>query len=198
MKQLLLASNNADKATEFRSAFEELSITLKTLKEFPQFPPTEEDAPTLEGNAVKKAMEAWERTKLPSLADDTGLEVFYLDGRPGVFSSRFAGPNATYADNCRKLLADMRGVAPRRRKAQFRCVLAFVPDGKAVHCVEGVCPGVIIEEASGGGGFGYDPIFLPDGYTQTFAEMSVAMKNTLSHRGKAIIAMKKVLGEVAW
>lgn len=198
MKQLLLASNNADKATEFRDAFAELSITLKTLKDFPQFPPTEEDAPTLEGNAIKKAMEAWERTKLPSLADDTGLEVFYLDGRPGVYSSRFAGEGATYADNCRKLIAEMKGVAPRRRKAQFRCVLAFVPDGKTVHCVEGVCPGVITEAPSGAGGFGYDPIFLPDGYKQTFAEMSVAMKNTLSHRGKAIMAMKKKLAEVAW
>ncbi len=198
MKQLLLASNNADKATEFRSAFAELSITLKTLKDFPQFPPTEEDAPTLEGNAIKKAMEAWERTKLPSLADDTGLEVFYLDGRPGVYSSRFAGEGATYADNCRKLIAEMKGVAPRRRKAQFRCVLAFVPDGKNVHCVEGVCVGVITEAPSGGGGFGYDPIFLPDGYTQTFAEMSVALKNTLSHRGRAIMAMKKKLAGVAW
>jgi XTP/dITP diphosphohydrolase len=198
MKQLLLASNNADKATEFRSGFAGLSITLKTLKDFPGFPPTDEDAPTLEGNAIKKAMEAWQRTKVPSLADDTGLEVFYLDGRPGVYSSRFAGPGATYADNCRKLLADMRGVAPRRRKAQFRCVLAFTPDGKTVHCVDGICPGVITETPSGGGGFGYDPIFLPDGYTQTFAEMSVAMKNTLSHRGKAIMAMKTVLAEVPW
>ena len=198
MKQLLLASNNADKATEFRAGLAGLPITLVTLKDYPQFPPTEEDAETLEGNAVKKAMEAWQRTKVPSLADDTGLEVFYLDGRPGVYSSRFAGPNATYADNCRKLIAEMKGVAPRRRKAQFRCVLAFVPDGKTVHCVEGVCPGVITEEPSGDGGFGYDPLFLPDGYAQTFAAMTVAMKNTLSHRGKAIIAMKKLLGEVAW
>ncbi len=198
MKQLLLASNNADKATEFRSAFADLSITLKTLKDFPQFPPTEEDAPTLEGNAVKKAMEAWQRTSLPSLADDTGLEVYYLNGEPGVYSSRYAGPGATYADNCRKLVAAMKGVPPRRRRAQFRCVLAFTPDGKAIHTVDGICPGVIIEQPSGGGGFGYDPVFLPDGYTQTFAEMSVAMKNTLSHRGKAIIAMKKVLSEVAW
>jgi XTP/dITP diphosphohydrolase len=198
MKHLLLASNNADKATEFRSAFAELAITLKTLKDFPQFPPTEEDAPTLEGNAIKKAMEAWERTKMPALADDTGLEVYYLNGRPGVFSSRFAGLAATYADNCRKLIAEMKGVPPRRRAAQFRCVLAFVPDGKTIHTVDGVCPGVITEAPAGIGGFGYDPVFLPDGYTQTFAEMSVAMKNTLSHRGKAIMAMKTLLAGITW
>lgn len=198
MKQLLLASNNADKATEFRSAFSELAITLKTLRDFPQFPPTEEDAPTLEGNAIKKAMEAWERTKMPAVADDTGLEVYYLNGRPGVFSSRFAGPGATYADNCRKLIAELKGVPPRRRRAQFRCVLAFVPDGRTIHTVDGICPGVITESPSGDGGFGYDPIFLPDGYSQTFAEMSVAMKNTLSHRGKAILAMKTVLAGITW
>ena len=198
MKHLLLASNNADKATEFRDLFRDMAITFTTLHDHPPFPPTVEDAPTLEGNAVKKAMEAFAKTGIPSVGDDTGLEVHYLDGRPGVYSSRFAGPGATYADNCKKLLDDMRGVAPRRRGAQFRCVLAFVPDSRTVHCVEGVCRGVITERPAGKGGFGYDPIFLPDGYTQTFGEMTLATKNTLSHRALAIMALKDHLRSIGW
>jgi len=198
MKKLLLASNNPDKATEVRDLLADLHITLALLNEFPQFPPTIEDAETLEGNALKKAMEAYRRTGLPTVADDTGLEVHYLNDQPGVYSSRFAGPNASYADNCAKLLRLLRGVPPRRRAAQFRCAIAFVSDEHTHHCVEGICRGVIIESPRGTGGFGYDPLFLPDGHTQTFGEMDLAMKNTLSHRARALIALKSYLRSTGW
>lgn len=198
MKELLLASNNADKAKEFRAAFAGMAITFRTLHEFPGHPPTVEDADTLEGNAVKKAIEAFARTGIPAVGDDTGLEVHYLNGRPGVYSSRYAGPGATYASNCRLLLREMRGVPERRRGARFRCVLAFTTDGRTAHCVEGVCPGTIIEKARGTNGFGYDPVFVPDGYAVTFAEMDIAVKNSLSHRGRAIMALKDHLRGAGW
>ena len=198
MKNLLLASNNPDKATEVRDLLADLHITLALLGEFPQFPPTVEDAETLEGNALKKAMEAYRRTGLPTVADDTGLEVHYLNDEPGVYSSRFAGPNASYAENREKLLRLLRGVPPRRRAAQFRCVIAFVPDGRTHHCVEGICRGVITEAPCGTGGFGYDSIFLPDGHTQTFGEMDLTTKNTISHRAHALIALKSYLRSTGW
>lgn len=198
MKNLLLASNNPDKATEVRDLLADLPITLSLLSEFPQFPPTIEDAETLEGNALKKAMEAYRRTGLPTVADDTGLEVHYLNDRPGVYSSRFAGPDASYAENREKLLRLLRGVPPRRRAAQFRCVIAFVPDGRTHHSVEGICRGVITEAPRGTGGFGYDSIFLPDGHTQTFGEMDLRTKNTISHRARALIALKMYLRSTGW
>lgn len=198
MKKLLLGSNNPDKATEVRALLSDLQISLVLLNEFPDAPPTIEDADTLEGNAIKKAVEAYRRTGIPTIADDTGLEVHYLNGQPGVYSSRFAGPGARYADNCAKLLRVMRGVPPRRRAAQFRCVVAFVPDEHTHHCVEGICRGVIIESPRGSGGFGYDPLFLPAGYKETFGEMDLQTKNTISHRARALMAMKEYLRSIGW
>ena len=198
MKKLLLASNNPDKATEVRDLLAELSVELAVLSDYPPYPPTVEDAETLEGNALKKAMEAYQRTGIPSIGDDTGLEVHYLNDQPGVYSSRFAGPNASYADNCAKLLRLLRGVPPRRRAAQFRCVIAFVQDERTHHCVEGVCRGVILERPRGDGGFGYDPVFRPDGYAMTFGEMDLKVKNTLSHRARAIMTLKEYLRGRGW
>lgn len=193
MKTLLLASNNPDKATELRELLADLQLTLVTLADYPPAPPTVEDAGTLEGNALKKAREAFDRTGVPTVADDTGLEVHYLNEAPGVYSSRFAGEYASYADNCAKLLQLLRGVPPRRRAARFRSVIAFVPSAGKQHVVEGICRGVILERPRGTGGFGYDPIFLPEGHTQTFGEMDLALKNTLSHRAKAVLALKTLL-----
>ncbi|HEX9006320.1 MAG TPA: non-canonical purine NTP pyrophosphatase, partial [Bacteroidota bacterium] len=121
------------------------------------------------------------------------LEVYYLNGAPGVYSARYEGPNATYADNCRKLLAALRGVPPRRRGARFRCVLALAGWGPKELLAEGACPGVITESARGANGFGYDPLFLPDGFDRTYAEMDDAAKNTISHRGRAAQKMKALL-----
>lgn len=194
MDKLLLATHNKHKAEEFQAMVGDLGVRVLTLDAFPQVGEIVEDAGTIEGNALKKAREVFEKTGLPSMADDTGLEVFYLNKAPGVYSSRYAGPEATYADNCRKLLAEMKGVPPRRRNAQFRCVLALVAPGVAPIFAEGVCRGVITESPRGEGGFGYDPIFLPDGHKQTFGEMPLDVKNGISHRGNALRKMRELLG----
>jgi XTP/dITP diphosphohydrolase len=193
MKRIVLATQNKDKAKEFQQIFADLGVSLETLDQHPDIGAIEEDAETLEGNALKKAREVFRLTGVPSLADDTGLEVRYLNDAPGVFSSRYAGPGATYADNVRKLLKDMRGVPPRRRGAQFRCVLAFVPAVGVREMAEGICRGTILEEPRGERGFGYDPVFLPFGHLETFAEMPLEIKNTLSHRARAAQAMKEIL-----
>lgn len=191
--KLLLATHNKHKAEELQGMLRDLGVEVLTLDAFPQVGDIVEDAETIEGNALKKAKEVFNLTGLPAMADDTGLEVFYLNKAPGVYSSRYAGPEATYADNCRKLLASLKGVPPRRRAAQFRSVLALVAPGITPLLAEGVCPGVITESPRGEGGFGYDPIFLPDGHTQTFAEMPLDIKNTISHRGRALLKMKQLL-----
>lgn len=193
LQKLLLATHNRHKAEELQAMLHDLGVEVLTLDAFPQVGDIVEDAGTIEGNALKKAKEVFDQTGLPAMADDTGLEVFYLNKAPGVYSSRYAGPEAAYEDNCRKLLASLKGVPPRRRGAQFRCVLAFVAPGTAPILAEGVCPGVITESPKGDGGFGYDPIFLPDGYAQTFAEMPLDIKNKISHRGRALQKMKELL-----
>jgi XTP/dITP diphosphohydrolase len=193
MKRIVLATHNRDKAKEFQQIFADLSVTVETLDDYPNVGPIEEDAESLEGNALKKAQEVYRLTGVPSLADDTGLEVRYLNDAPGVFSSRYAGVGATYADNVRKLLKDMRGVPPRRRGARFRCVLAFVPAAGVGELAEGTCRGNILEQPRGNRGFGYDPVFLPLGSSATFAEMDPALKNGMSHRALAGEAMKEIL-----
>ena len=190
---ILLATHNRDKAREFEGILGDLGIELLTLDAFPLVGPIQEDGLTLEENALKKAVEVQRQTGLPSLADDTGLEVSYLNDAPGVYSSRFAGPGASYADNVQKLLASLRGVPPRRRGARFRTVLAFVPAPGQHELAEGTVHGVITESARGAGGFGYDPVFLPDGFTETFAEMTMQTKNSISHRARAGARMKDIL-----
>jgi XTP/dITP diphosphohydrolase len=198
MTKLLIATHNADKVTEIRHLLDGMDFELATLSAYPLIAQTVEDADSLEGNALKKAEEAFRATGLPAVADDTGLEVFYLDGAPGVYSSRFAGERATYADNRHKLLNCLRGVPPRRRGARFRTMVAFVPSSGKAHFFEGVCPGVILEKERGSGGFGYDPIFLPQGCDETFAEMELARKNTLSHRARAFQSLVDFLRSGKW
>jgi len=189
MKQLVLATRNQHKVRELAALLRGLEIRLHTLDDFPHVKEVVEDGTTLEANALKKAREVFRQTTLPALADDSGLEVYYLNDEPGVYSSRYAGPGASYADNCRKLLERMRGVPPRRRAAQFRCVIAFVAPG-VEKVVEGRVMGVITEDPRGSGGFGYDPIFIPSGQHRTLAELSPDFKNTLSHRAKAVEKMR--------
>ncbi len=192
MKQLVLATNNQDKVQEFKALLG-LKIELVTLDQFPQVGTITEDEHTLEGNALKKARVVFQSTRIPALADDSGLEVHYLYGEPGVYSSRYAGENATYADNRKKLLENLRGVPPRRRGARFRCVLAFVAPNNIEQLAEGACTGVIVEDPRGDHGFGYDPIFVPAGYDRTFAEMEENLKDKLSHRAKAFENMRPIL-----
>lgn len=196
MTTLLLATNNKHKVEEIRHFLAGLPYELRTIGEYPQVPVTIEDAPTLDGNALKKAREAYEATGLLCMADDTGLEVTALDKAPGVYSARYAGENVTYKDNCDKLLREMKDVPEGKREARFRTVIAIV--GKGVErTVEGRVDGVILEAPRGEMGFGYDPLFVPDGSSLSYAEMSMDEKNRSSHRAraleKAVVVLKEIL-----
>lgn len=185
METIVLASRNRDKIKELRSTLAPLGITLKSSYDFPGLEEVVEDRPTLKGNALKKARYVHGQTGLPALSDDTGLEVEALGGRPGVYSARYAGASATYQDNVDKLLEELSGVEEKNRKAQFRTVVALVSE-EGVQTFEGICRGEILTEQRGDGGFGYDPVFRPAGYEQTFGELDAGIKNEISHRGKAI------------
>jgi XTP/dITP diphosphohydrolase len=181
---LVLATRNPGKVAELAERLERLAVRLRSAAEVVGAPEVEEDAETLRGNAEKKARALQAYTGLPSLADDTGLEVDALGGKPGVHSARYAGPEANDAANRAKLLAALGGQA--NRAARFRTVLAFADD-TGVRFFDGVCEGVITTEEHGHGGFGYDAVFRPneaDG--RTFAEMERAEKNRISHRGRAL------------
>lgn len=192
MKKLVLATNNRHKILEIKSILKGLDIEILTLHDIPNIPPLVEDGPTFEENALKKARIVYRHSKLPSLADDSGLEVFYLNGKPGVLSARYAGEGATDDQNNQKLLSEMRGVAPRRRRAQFRSILAFVGDGFE-EVTEGACPGKLTEVPRGPNGFGYDPVFVPDGFDKTYAELTDEKKNAVSHRAKSLEKMTGLL-----
>ena len=185
MKQILIATRNLDKVREIGAKFKGLSWEVKSLLDFPQIPEVVEDRVTLEENAMKKAAAGFNAAGLLTLADDTGLEVEALNGRPGVYSSRYAGENASYSDNRRKLLQELKGIPWEKRKAVFRTV-AVLMDEKGVITFIGRCSGIIISEERGAGGFGYDPVFFIAEYGMTFAEMPLELKNRISHRGLAV------------
>lgn len=180
---LFLASGNPHKIQELQQILEPLGIHLKSTLDYPDAPEVEEDQPDLKGNAKKKARFWYHKTGLPSIADDTGLEVEALDGAPGVYSARYAGENATYQNNLDKLLRQMDGEV--NRSAKFRTVIAYIADNQE-YFFEGVCKGKILKKEKGTGGFGYDPIFQPEGYNETFAELDAEEKNKISHRGRAL------------
>lgn len=192
MKQLVLATRNKHKIEEIKTLTRELGIEILTLNDFPNIPHLIEDGSTFQENALMKARQVFQHTKLPSLADDSGLEVFFINKRPGVWSARYTGEGATDEKNNDKLLKEMRGVAPRRRTAQFVAVLALVGNGFE-ELTEGICPGKLAESPRGTNGFGYDPIFIPDGYTRTYAELIAEEKNVISHRARAMEKMREVL-----
>ena len=193
MKRLVLATHNRDKIVEIVRALEGLPLEVVSVADGLTLPDVEETGETLEANALLKARAIAEATGDPALADDTGLEVAALDGAPGVYSARYAGEGATYADNVGKLVDALAGVPRGRRGARFRTVVAFVtPDGHE-ETVDGVCDGDILAVPQGDGGFGYDPIFRPEGETRSFAEMSLDEKNQISHRGRAVTAARVVL-----
>ncbi len=183
MTKLVLASRNKHKISEMKELLAHLGIEVFSALDFPDLMDVEEDQPTLEGNALKKARYVHKTTGVPALSDDTGLEVQALNGAPGVYSARYAGENVSYQDNVLKLLSEMNRKVDR--KAQFRTVMAFVSTDNE-QTFEGVVRGVITEKQRGDGGFGYDPVFLPDGFEQTFAELNAETKNSISHRGRAI------------
>ena len=192
MTKIVLATHNIHKARELKTLLSGFDIDVLTLDDISPEIELREDGVTFEANAFQKARSVHKQTKLLSLADDSGLEVFYLHGRPGVFSARYAGAHATDEMNNRKLLEEMRGVAPRRRRAQFRSVLALVGDGVEDATV-GICSGLLGETPRGTNGFGYDPIFIPDGFTKTYAELTAEEKNLISHRARSFAKMKEVI-----
>jgi XTP/dITP diphosphohydrolase len=179
---LFLASGNPDKIRELKDLLEPLGCVLKSVSDVSGNNDVKEDQETLKGNALKKARYWHLKTGLPALADDTGLEVDALDGAPGVYSARYAGESVTYRDNVNKLLEEMRDKT--NRAARFRTVIALAGDEEIFF--EGVCEGEITKKPEGDSGFGYDPVFRPEGYEKTFAELRRDEKNRISHRGKAL------------
>jgi XTP/dITP diphosphohydrolase len=184
--QLLVATRNRHKLKEIGAILADLNLELVAAADQPGLPEIIEDCPTIRDNAIKKAVETARVAGRLTLADDSGLEVDALNGQPGVRSARYAGDKATDHENNQKLLAALRGVPAEKRTATFRCVVAIADAAGLVDVVEGICNGLITEEERGGGGFGYDPLFVPDGQVKTFAELSPDVKNRISHRAKAL------------
>jgi XTP/dITP diphosphohydrolase len=215
--RIVLATGNRDKVKEIEAIMSVIDVTLVRPDEFEGIPEVIEDGATLEDNALKKARVIREFTGMSALADDTGLEVDALAGAPGVYSSRYAGENATYDDNNRKLLAELAGVPLERRTARFRCVMALAlvnSDARALYTgtgpdtggavasgknttdaliTEGILHGRITLEKRGTSGFGFDPVFEVPSMGQTLAEMGLDAKNEISHRYRALVEMRSLL-----
>lgn len=181
-RKLVFVTNNAHKLEEISSILGG-KMELLSLKDIQCTADIPETADTLEGNAIQKAEYIHRHYGLDCFADDTGLEVEALDGAPGVYSARYAGEGHDSEANMQKLLQNLEG--KDNRKAQFRTAICLIMDNEQ-HLFEGICRGEIIKEKRGGAGFGYDPIFVPEGYTETFAELGNDIKNTISHRAKAV------------
>ena len=192
--RLLIATQNPHKLGEIRQIFALPALELVAASDLAASPAVIEDGATFEANAIKKAVTFALAAKLWALADDSGLEVDALEGAPGVFSARYAGEPVDYAANNAKLLRELAEVSDR--KARFRCAIALASPGGRAQVVTGACEGRIIREARGARGFGYDPLFVPDGYEQTFAEMDGALKNRISHRAAALRRARETWGEI--
>ena len=193
---LVLATGNRDKQQEMKAYLRDLGLTIRTLDEFPAAPVVVEDGETCQANAGKKASEIARFTGALTLADDTGLEVDALGGRPGAFAARYAGAHATYAENCRKLLDELTGVPADQRGARFLTVVAIADPASSVEFVEGVLQGWIADRCFGRYGFGYDPVFMVPELGKTLAELTLDQKNQISHRGQALAKAKDVLKHI--
>ena len=194
-KRILAATNNRDKLREIRQILKGTGWEVVALADLPPYPEPPEDGETLAENALIKAREGFQHSGLLTLADDTGLEVDALGGRPGVHSARYAGQNATYADNVKLLLEELDGVPGSARTARFRTAMALVGEG-VEECWEGIAEGRILTEPTGIDGFGYDPVFLSPELGVTFAEASPDEKNRVSHRGRALRMLADRLREI--
>lgn len=192
-KELVFATNNVHKLMEIRTIIPG-GFSILALEDIGCHAEIPETSETLEGNADLKAMFVFEKYGLNCFADDTGLEVEALHGRPGVHSARYAGQDGNADKNIEKLLGEMKGM--QNRKARFRTVISLVSEGRVTH-FEGIVEGKIISEKRGREGFGYDPVFVPDGYEQTFAEMPLEIKNQISHRGRATRKLVEYLGTIS-
>ncbi len=193
---LILATRNRAKIREIMSVLDDLQVRILSSLDYPELPPVIEDGLTFRDNAVKKAESVCSCLGFPSLADDSGLEIDFLEGQPGVFSSRFAGPEGDDRKNTAKVLHLLRAVPPAKRNARFRCVIALAVSGEPTRTVEGQCSGLIATEPRGSTGFGYDPIFIVPEYGQTFAELGQEVKNRISHRARALAKARLLLQEL--
>lgn len=182
MIKLVFATNNSHKLDEIKAAVG-VSIKILSLKDIGCFDDIPETAPTLEGNASQKSQYIFQKYGMNCFADDTGLEVEVLDGAPGVYSARYAGPGHDHEKNMDKVLSELKN--KQNRKARFRTVISLILDKKE-YFFEGIVNGEILKERLGKKGFGYDPIFQPEGYQESFAEMDLTAKNKISHRGIAV------------
>lgn len=188
MNRLILATKNKGKVAEIAHHLSSDEIAIQSLLDLALEIEIEENEETFAGNATKKAETVAEATGLPVLADDSGLEVDALDGRPGVRSARFGGPGLSDAERNARLLASLSQTDPQKRTARFRAVLAFKIPGREIQLFDGVLSGTIAQAAAGSAGFGYDPIFVPAGYAQTLAELGPEIKEQISHRAEALKA----------
>ena len=196
MTDLVLATGNKNKVAELKSLLRGLPYTIKTIGDYPGLVMPAEDQETFAGNAVKKAETVSLFSGRMALADDSGLQVDALGGRPGVYSARYAGEEGNYETNNRLLLQELSGLPPAQRTARFVCAIAITVPGDRTYLVEESCPGRIAEKLTGTGGFGYDPLFIYEPAGRTFAEMSAAEKNAVSHRGLALIKVRALLEDL--
>jgi len=193
LKELVLATRNPHKSAELAALLGDLGIRIRTLAEFPDAPTVVEDGDTCRANAVKKATALARHTGLPAVADDTGLEVDALGGRPGVHAARYAGEGATYENNWRKLIRELEGVRKERRRARFITVVAVAIPSAKVAIAEGSLEGLITEAPAGTQGFGYDPVFFVPEVGKTLAQLTPAEKNRISHRARAFAKVREIL-----
>lgn len=191
---LLLGTRNPGKIYEIKLILGDLGLDFSSLQEFPDVAVAEENADTYAENAIAKAQFYARATAMPALADDSGLEVEALGNAPGVLSARYAGEDATDADRRNLLLSELAKTGSENRRARFVCAIA-VGDihGNTLHLSEGICEGMIAVAARGDSGFGYDPLFVPEGYDRTFAELSDEVKNRISHRARALLNLRAAL-----
>ena len=192
IKEIVIATHNPDKKKEMIVALCDLGVNILTLDNFPEIGEIEETGSTLLENSLIKARTVFAKTGIPTIADDTGLEVDALNGAPGIYSARYAGTNVTYEDNVRKLLTEMSSIDIKSRSARFKTVISFSYNNKELW-TEGIIEGSITENPIGEKGFGYDPVFRVIETGKTFAEMTKKEKNKISHRGVALKKMSKLL-----
>ena len=195
MKELLVATGNKGKMSEIQQILAGFVDRLYCLADFSDLPEVVEDGLTFEENACKKAMATARASGIPSLADDSGLVVDALDGRPGIYSARYAGVGASDAENNRKLLHDMATLKGPQREAYFYCAVALCFPGGSCKTFCGTLKGVLLDSPRGDGGFGYDPLFLLPEYGKTLAELGMEVKNGISHRGRALEKLRKYFSE---
>ncbi len=193
MRELLVATRNKKKLKEIKELLQDLDLTITSLADYPDLPMIEEDGKTFAENAIKKAATIALYTKKLTMGEDSGIEIKALNNRPGVFSARYSGDNATDKKNNAKLLKELKGIPSAKRQARYRCLVALVDRHGIVDVVRGSCSGLIATKERGTNGFGYDPLFVIPRYGKTFGELPCEIKANISHRARAFKKIKKVI-----